>query len=81
VDRLAVRDAVLAVDQTGAGDTDLVLVHGFQNDRTAWDPFVARCDPARFRITRFDLVGCSGRAPPEPAEARAARAVRWCSAR
>jgi pimeloyl-ACP methyl ester carboxylesterase len=58
VDRLAVRDAVLAVDQTGAGDTDLVLVHGFQNDRTAWDPFVARCDPARFRITRFDLVGC-----------------------
>jgi pimeloyl-ACP methyl ester carboxylesterase len=56
--RLAVRDAAIAVEQTGSGATDLVLVHGFQNDRTAWDPFVARLDADRFRITRFDLVGC-----------------------
>jgi pimeloyl-ACP methyl ester carboxylesterase len=56
--RLAIRDAVLAVEQAGTGTTDLVLVHGFQNDRSAWDAFVARLDGKRFRITRFDLVGC-----------------------
>jgi pimeloyl-ACP methyl ester carboxylesterase len=55
--RMAVRDAEIAVQQIGAG-TDLVLVHGFQNDHTAWDPFVERLDLDRFRVTTFDLVGC-----------------------
>jgi pimeloyl-ACP methyl ester carboxylesterase len=63
MDRLAVRDAVIAFEQIGTGGTDVVLVHGFQNDRTAWDPFVARCDTGRFRITRFDLVGCGDSSP------------------
>jgi sigma-B regulation protein RsbQ len=63
VDRLAVRDAVIACEQRGAGATDLVLVHGFQNDRTAWDPFVERIDGTRLRITRFDLVGCGDSSP------------------
>jgi pimeloyl-ACP methyl ester carboxylesterase len=53
-----IRDARLAVEQSGAGGRDLVLVHGFQNDHSAWDPFVERLDPGRFRITRFDLLGC-----------------------
>jgi pimeloyl-ACP methyl ester carboxylesterase len=55
--RLAVRDAEIAIHQTGTG-TDLVLVHGFQNDHTAWDAFVARLDLDRYRVTTFDLVGC-----------------------
>jgi pimeloyl-ACP methyl ester carboxylesterase len=58
MDSVAVRGAALAFDQTGKGEIDLVLVHGFQNDRSAWDPFVERLDRGRFRITRFDLVGC-----------------------
>ena len=58
MDHLAVRDAGIGFDQSGDGGTDLVLVHGFQNDRSAWDPFVERLDRDRFRITRFDLVGC-----------------------
>ena len=33
-------------------------MHGFQNDHTAWDPFVERLDLDRFRVTTFDLVGC-----------------------
>ena len=55
--RLAVRDAEIAVQQTGTG-TDLVLLHGFQNDHTAWDPFVERLDLDRYRVTTFDLLGC-----------------------
>jgi sigma-B regulation protein RsbQ len=60
MDRLSIRDGRIAFDQQGEGDTELVLVHGFQNDRSAWDPFVARTDRDRFRVTRFDLVGCGG---------------------
>jgi pimeloyl-ACP methyl ester carboxylesterase len=55
--RLRIRDAEIAVQQVGRG-TDLVLVHGFQNDHTAWEPFVHRLDLDRVRVTTFDLVGC-----------------------
>jgi len=55
--RLAIRDAEIAVQQVGHG-ADLVAVHGFQNDHSAWDPFVARLDLDRFRVTTFDVVGC-----------------------
>lgn len=63
-ERLSLRGAEIAYAQAGTGDLDLVLVHGFQNDRTAWDPFVERLDPARFRTTRFDLVGCGESSAP-----------------
>jgi sigma-B regulation protein RsbQ len=56
--RLAVRGAELAVWQTGRSTRDLVLVHGFQNDHSAWTPLVDRLDPDRYRCTSFDLVGC-----------------------
>lgn len=58
------RGADLAVWQSGAGDRDLVFVHGFQNDHTSWHPLVERLDEGRYRYTSFDLVGCgaSGRA-------------------
>jgi len=62
-----VRGARIAFEQRGTGERDLVLVHGFQNDRSAWDPFVARLDGERFRATRFDLVGCGRSARPEVA--------------
>ena len=55
--RLTIRDAEIAVSQNGTG-TDLVLMHGFQNDHTAWHPFVERLDLVRFRVTTFDLLGC-----------------------
>lgn len=64
MDHLTLRDAVVAYEQSGEG-VDLVLVHGFQNDRSAWDPFVERLDPARYRVTRFDLVGCGGSSRPD----------------
>ena len=60
---LAIRDAEIAVQQTGTG-TDLVLVHGFQNDHTAWDPFAERIDLDRYRVTTFDLVGCGASGRP-----------------
>ena len=65
MERLSLRDTEIAFDRTGTGAVDLVLVHGFQNDHSAWDPFVERLDPARHRVTRFDLVGCGESAPPE----------------
>ena len=39
-----------------------MLVHGFQNDHTAWDPFVERVDLDAHRVTAFDLVGCGASA-------------------
>jgi sigma-B regulation protein RsbQ len=58
MEHVAVRGAAIAFEQTGEGDLDLVLVHGFQNDHSSWDPFVGRLDGERVRTTRFDLVGC-----------------------
>jgi len=58
VQHLSLPDADVAFAQSGTGDVDLVLVHGFQNDHSAWDPFVERLDPPRHRVTRPDLVGC-----------------------
>jgi pimeloyl-ACP methyl ester carboxylesterase len=62
-----VRDADLAVWQSGQGDRDLVFLHGFQNDHTAWLPLLERLDAHRYRFTSFDLVGCG----------ESARAASW----
>lgn len=64
MDHLSLRDTVIATERAGQGDVDLVLIHGFQNDHSAWDRFVERLDPRRFRITRFDLPGCGASAKP-----------------
>ena len=53
-----IRGADLAVQQSGSGERDLVFVHGFQNDHTAWRPLIERLDNHRYRYTSFDLVGC-----------------------
>lgn len=58
VQRHVIRGVELAVWQTGEGDRDLVFVHGFQNDHTAWQPLIDRLDASRYRFTSFDLVGC-----------------------
>ena len=56
-DHVRVRGAEIAVHQAGVG-RDLLLVHGFQNDHSAWDPFVERVDLRHTRVTALDLVGC-----------------------
>jgi pimeloyl-ACP methyl ester carboxylesterase len=58
VRRHVIRGADLAVWQSGRGDRDLVFVHGFQNDHTAWRPLVERLDEDRYRFTSYDLLGC-----------------------
>jgi len=57
VERLAIRGTELAVRQSGAGERDLVFVHGFQHDHAAWQPLVERLQD-RYRCTAFDLAGC-----------------------
>ena len=56
--RQLIRGADLAVWQSGKGERDLVFVHGFQNDHTAWRPLAERLDEDRYRFTSYDLVGC-----------------------
>jgi sigma-B regulation protein RsbQ len=58
VQRQMTRGGDLAVWQSGAGDRDLVFVHGFQNDHTVWRPLVQRLDQDRYRFTCYDLLGC-----------------------
>jgi sigma-B regulation protein RsbQ len=58
VQRHVIRGGDLAVFQSGAGPRDLVFVHGFQNDHTAWRPLIERLSGQRFRFTSFDLLGC-----------------------
>jgi sigma-B regulation protein RsbQ len=58
VQRQTIRGGDLAVWQSGSGDRDLVFVHGFGNDHTAWRPLVERLDENRYRFTSFDLLGC-----------------------
>jgi sigma-B regulation protein RsbQ len=53
-----IRGADLAVFQSGDGDRDLVLVHGFQSDHSVWNPLIERLDADAYRFTSFDLVGC-----------------------
>jgi sigma-B regulation protein RsbQ len=52
----------MAVWQSGRGGRELVFVHGFQNDHSAWRPLVERLDQSRFRFTSFDLLGCGASA-------------------
>jgi len=54
---LSVRGAEVAVRQVGRG-RDIVLLHGFQNDHTAWDPYIGRLDLDAYRVTALDFVGC-----------------------
>ena len=56
--RHTVRGAGVACWQSGRGRRDLVFVHGFQNDHSAWRPLIERLDRDRYRFTSFDLVGC-----------------------
>ena len=58
---LSIRGAEVAVRQVGRG-TDIVLLHGFQNDHTVWDPFVERVDLDAYHVTAFDFVGCGASA-------------------
>jgi pimeloyl-ACP methyl ester carboxylesterase len=58
---LSVRGVEVAVRQVGRG-RDLVLLHGFQNDHTAWDPYIGRLDLDAYRVTAFDFVGCGASA-------------------
>jgi sigma-B regulation protein RsbQ len=62
VRRHLIRGGDLAVWQSGRGHRDLVFVHGFQNDHTAWRPLIERLDPGRYRFTSFDLLGCGASA-------------------
>jgi sigma-B regulation protein RsbQ len=64
VQHTSIRGEQVAVERKGSGPEDLVLVHGFQNDVTAWRPFVERIDPDRFSVTQFDLVGCGASSRP-----------------
>src|SRR5262245_1119294 len=59
------RTLTWAYDQIGHGPTDVLLVHGWQNDATAWQPLVDRLPADRFRATVVDLPGC-GASPPPP---------------
>lgn len=63
--RQAIRGTDLAVWRSGRGERDLVFVHGFQNDHTAWRPLVERLDEDRYRFTSFDLIGCGASASAE----------------
>jgi sigma-B regulation protein RsbQ len=49
----------------GTGPTDLVLLHGFQQDHRAWRPLVAGLDGERYRLIAPDLPGCGQSPPPE----------------
>ena len=65
MERVTIRDQELAVRQDGSGPEHFVLVHGFQNDASAWQPFVDRLDLDRFTVTRFDLAGCGASSGPD----------------
>jgi len=56
----SVRGQQWAWRQGGHGELDVLLVHGWQNDASSWDPLVAGLDG--YRRTLVDLPGC-GRSP------------------
>src|SRR5262245_48111136 len=61
---MTIRGEELAVRRDGTGPEHLVLVHGFQNDASVWQPFVDRLDLDRFTVTRLDLAGCGASSGP-----------------
>ncbi len=58
MDRIALRGQEIAVSRSGNGPQQVILLHGFQNDHTAWTPLVERLDDDRFTTTAVDFVGC-----------------------
>jgi sigma-B regulation protein RsbQ len=63
--RVTIGGVAWAYAQVGHGPTDLVAVHGWQNDAGAWQPLVDRLPPDRFRTTVVDLPGCGASGPPQ----------------
>jgi pimeloyl-ACP methyl ester carboxylesterase len=59
-----IRNTKYAVFQAGRGSRELVFIHGFQNDHTAWRPLIQRLDSDQYRITTIDLLGCGASARP-----------------
>ncbi len=59
-----VRGLRWAWHQRGAGPTEVVFIHGFQNDHGAWDAFIAGLRPEGRRFTSLDLPGCGASEPP-----------------
>lgn len=64
VRRESVRGRQVAVWQSGGAGRDLVFVHGFQNDHSAWAPLTDRLGEDRYRLTTFDLPGCGASDSP-----------------
>ena len=64
MEQVALRAQELAVERTGTGAENVVLLHGFQNDHRAWQALVDRLDEDRFAVTAVDLVGCGGSSRP-----------------
>jgi len=52
-------------EASGDHDVDVVLIHGFQNDHSAWGPLVPGLVRDDRRITAVDLPGCGDSAPPD----------------
>ncbi|MCU1502539.1 MAG: alpha/beta hydrolase fold protein [Ilumatobacteraceae bacterium] len=48
----------------GDGPVDVVFVHGFQNDHTAWERFIGGLALGGRRFTAVDLPGCGDSAAP-----------------
>jgi sigma-B regulation protein RsbQ len=64
VERLSIRESEYAVFTYGHGAYDIVLLHGFQNDHTVWQPLIDRLDPQHYRIVVPDLLGCGSSSGP-----------------
>ena len=68
-------------DESGAGTTPLVLLHGFLGDAEDWSPLLPLLAPAR-RCIAFDLPGHGARPVPLPAGEDSFNAVlRWLAIR
>lgn len=54
-----------AVTRRGEGQFVVVFVHGFLDDRHAWDDVVSRLDAPGFESVQIDLAGSGARAGAE----------------
>jgi sigma-B regulation protein RsbQ len=46
-------------------EVDVVLIHGFQNDHSAWNPLVSGLERGDWRLTAVDLPGCGQSQAPD----------------
>ncbi|MEK7161620.1 MAG: alpha/beta hydrolase [Patescibacteria group bacterium] len=65
--QIVVTDNLISYNQSGAGDSAVIFLHGWRSQKEVWSGVVSRINDERLRIYSLDLPGFGGSSVPKEA--------------